>query len=171
MFGGNYIEIKMELKEYKVNKDCIGCRACVELDVRNFSMNENNKAYVSKQPETIEEEKLCDDAVELCPVFAIEVVEVQEKVNNEEEAKVQIKNEDILVVTESDNVKRTLDRLPELKQFLINISPKFKKLKNPIIYNTICRFVSFERVARTVNIPVENLIEQVNGYLLNKKSR
>ncbi len=156
----------MAFKKYKISKECIGCRACVELDVRNFSMNENNKAFVSKQPETTEEERLCDDAVELCPVFAIEVVDELEKINQEEKTKE--KNE-IFVISESDNVKRTIDKLPELKQFLINISPKFKKLKNPLIYNTICRFVSFEKAAKTVNIPVESLVEQVNGYLLRRK--
>ncbi len=158
----------MHLKRYKVNDECIGCRACAELNVKNFRMNDKGKAYVIKQPETEEEAKLCEDAMELCPVFAIEAIEEKQDVEIEPVAEKQddtFVEESLVAVSERDNMKKTLDRFPELKEYLPNISPKFKRLENPFIYNIICRFVNFEKAAKTVNIPVDNLIDRVNSYL------
>ncbi len=55
-----------------VDQTCIACDACVFTAPQNFSMHEDDgHAFVSKQPETAEEEALCKEAMEGCPVEAI----------------------------------------------------------------------------------------------------
>ena len=69
-------ELKQKWKENKhgkmfVDEQCIACDACVLAAPKNFSMHDEGHAYVSKQPETPEEESACKEALEGCPVEAI----------------------------------------------------------------------------------------------------
>lgn len=55
-----------------VDESCIACDACVLTACDNFAMHdEDGHAYVKKQPTTPEEEQLCKEAMEGCPVEAI----------------------------------------------------------------------------------------------------
>ena len=55
-----------------VDQSCIACDACVLAAPNNFKMDEDEgHAYVSKQPETPDEEAACKEAMEGCPVEAI----------------------------------------------------------------------------------------------------
>ena len=55
-----------------VDKSCIACDACVLTAPDQFSMDEDDgHAFISKQPTTQEEEALCQEASEGCPVEAI----------------------------------------------------------------------------------------------------
>lgn len=55
-----------------VDQSCIACDACVLAAPQNFKMDEDSgHAFVSKQPETQEEESACKEAMEGCPVEAI----------------------------------------------------------------------------------------------------
>lgn len=55
-----------------VDQSCIACDACVLTAPNNFTMHEEDgHAYVSKQPTTPEEDALCREAAEGCPVEAI----------------------------------------------------------------------------------------------------
>lgn len=55
-----------------VDQSCIACDACVLTAPKNFSMHEEDgHAFVSRQPETPEEEALVKEAIEGCPVEAI----------------------------------------------------------------------------------------------------
>jgi ferredoxin len=57
---------------YYVDDTCIDCDACREMAPGNFvRAEEQGYSYVSKQPETPEEEDQCRDALEGCPVEAI----------------------------------------------------------------------------------------------------
>lgn len=59
--------------KYYVDRECIACDACVMCtDNVHFGMSEEDgHAYVIKQPTTPEEEDLCREAMEGCPVMAI----------------------------------------------------------------------------------------------------
>jgi len=58
--------------KFFVDQTCIACDACVTTAPNNFAMNEDDgHAYLSKQPATKEEEDLCREALEGCPVEAI----------------------------------------------------------------------------------------------------
>jgi ferredoxin len=57
---------------FYVDDTCIDCDACREMAPANFVRSEDEGySYVSKQPETPEEEEQCRDALEGCPVEAI----------------------------------------------------------------------------------------------------
>jgi len=58
--------------KYFVDNQCIDCDLCRETAPVNFTRNDGECfSYVFKQPETPEEELLCKDALDNCPVEAI----------------------------------------------------------------------------------------------------
>ena len=57
---------------FYVDEQCIDCDLCRETAPANFSRNDDGGySFVHKQPETPEEEELCREALEGCPVEAI----------------------------------------------------------------------------------------------------
>jgi ferredoxin len=57
---------------YFVDRTCIACDACCIAAPDHFKMDENDgHAYVTKQPESPDEEELCKEAMEGCPVESI----------------------------------------------------------------------------------------------------
>ncbi len=55
-----------------VDTNCIDCDLCRQTAPDNFERNEDDGyTYVSKQPENADEEELCQEALEECPVEAI----------------------------------------------------------------------------------------------------
>jgi len=134
---------------YKVTEECIGCHACVEVANDNFEMG-NGLAFVKKQPENQTEEKLCKDALEVCPVNAIE----------SEEQNISIEKKDVILA--KSNIKETLDKYPHLKDVLVGFSDKFKKLLNPVMYNTLARFASFNEAAKVTGISVCEILHILN---------
>ena len=58
--------------KYYVDSQCIDCDMCRETAPQNFKRAEDEGySYLYKQPETEEEIKLCEQAIEDCPVMAI----------------------------------------------------------------------------------------------------
>jgi len=58
--------------KYYVDSNCIDCDVCRTTAPNNFAANEDEGfSYVIKQPENDEEEALCQEAIESCPVEAI----------------------------------------------------------------------------------------------------
>lgn len=58
--------------KFYVDRECIACDACVLAAPNNFGMDENDgHAFVKEQPKSPEEEDLCKEAMEGCPVEAI----------------------------------------------------------------------------------------------------
>jgi ferredoxin len=57
---------------YYVDDECIDCDLCRQVAPDNFTRNEDEGySYVYKQPKTLEESELCEEALEGCPVEAI----------------------------------------------------------------------------------------------------
>lgn len=57
---------------FYVDDQCIDCDLCRETAPANFTRNDDGgHSYVFKQPENEEEEALCKEAMEGCPVEAI----------------------------------------------------------------------------------------------------
>ena len=137
------------MKTYKVTEECINCHACVEVANKNFKMGEEI-AYVYKQPENEAEEKQCQSVLDVCPVGAIE----SEELNISTE-----KKEPILA---KHKVKETLDKYPHLKDVLLDFSDKFKKLLNPVIYNTLAQFASFNEAAKVSGVSVCEILHILN---------
>lgn len=58
--------------KYYVDRQCIDCDVCRDTSPANFTRNdENGYSYVYKQPDSSEEEALCEEALNACPVEAI----------------------------------------------------------------------------------------------------
>ena len=58
--------------KYYVDKECIACDACVMTAPDHFGMDEDDgHAFVIKQPGGGDEEEMCQEAMEGCPVEAI----------------------------------------------------------------------------------------------------
>ena len=58
--------------KYYVDENCIDCDVCRQTAPDNFGHNEDEGfAFVMKQPESEDEEELCKEALESCPVEAI----------------------------------------------------------------------------------------------------
>ena len=58
--------------KFYVDEQCIDCDLCREIAPENFTRNEDEGySFVYKQPENGEEEALCREALEGCPVEAI----------------------------------------------------------------------------------------------------
>jgi ferredoxin len=57
---------------FYVDRECIDCDLCRETAPENFRRNEDEGySFVFKQPESEEELRLCEEALEGCPVEAI----------------------------------------------------------------------------------------------------
>ncbi|MCS6884324.1 MAG: ferredoxin [Acidobacteriota bacterium] len=57
---------------YYVDTECIDCDVCRDTAPYNFTrQDEGGYSYVYKQPENEEEEAMCREAMESCPVEAI----------------------------------------------------------------------------------------------------
>ena len=140
------------MKKYKVAEECIGCRACVEVAGDNFEINDNNIAYLKMQPGNEDEEAKCEEAMDICPVEAISAY----------------KNEETDLpdaIVAGSNIKATLDKHPELKQVLINLSPMFKRMQNPALYNTLARFANFNDAAKVTGLSVCEILHTLNHQL------
>ena len=140
------------MKKYVVSEECIACRACVEVADDFFEMNNSNIAYLKKQPENKDEDSKCEEALNVCPVNAISKSEY----NNENAVE---------VILASSNIKETLDKYPELKNVLTDFSPKFKRMQNPALYNTLARFANFNDAAKVTGTSVCEILHTINKYL------
>ena len=58
--------------KFYVDTQCIDCDLCRQTAPNNFARNDDKGyAYVSKQPESAEEEAQCQEGMDNCPVQAI----------------------------------------------------------------------------------------------------
>jgi NitT/TauT family transport system substrate-binding protein len=140
------------MKKYKVTKECIGCQACVDVAPDYFEINDDNKAFLKKQPQKNTSIEQCDSALKICPVDAIYVEKDKE-------------DNDIQPILSSSNIKEVLDMHPGLKEVLVTLSPKFKKLQKPALYNTLARFASFKDAAKLTGVSVCEILHTINDYL------
>ena len=149
----------MAKKQFTVSDECIGCRACVEVADVNFDINDDNIAYLKKQPISPDEETKCEEAMEVCPVEAISVEDVIAVEENESTTT------EIEPILSKSIIKTTLDAYPQLKPVLTGLSSKFKKLQNPAMYNTIARFATFKDAARLSGLSVCEILHTLNQAL------
>jgi len=140
------------MKKFIVSDECIGCRACIEVASVNFAINDSKLAYVKKQPANIKEEQQSQKALNICPVNAISSSE--SKIRN-----------DVKVIIATSNIKETLDKYPDLKDILVKLSPKFKKMQNPVLYNTLARYANFNDAAKVTGVSVCGILHEINKFL------
>jgi hypothetical protein len=75
-------------------------------------------------------------------------------------------NEEInLLITPKTKVGDLLDKYPQLEAIFIELSPAFKKLKNPVIRRTIGKVATLQQAAALGNIPVPLMINTLRSAI------
>ncbi|MCD6122561.1 MAG: DUF2249 domain-containing protein [Spirochaetales bacterium] len=74
-----------------------------------------------------------------------------------------------MVIIAKTKIKDALKEHPQLKEVLIKLSPKFKKLNNPVIYKLVARWATFGDIARTGGFSVCELLHTVNKEIGTEK--
>jgi len=69
-----------------------------------------------------------------------------------------------LIITPKTKVMQLIEAYPELEDELIGFVPAFKKLKNPVLRNTVAKIATLQQAAAIGNLKVEELI----NYLRKK---
>ena len=63
-----------------------------------------------------------------------------------------------LLITPKTRVGELLDSYPELEQVLMELSPAFTKLKNPVLRKTVAKVATLQQAASLGKIPVTEVI-------------
>ena len=72
---------------------------------------------------------------------------------------------DLPDVTPATKVGDLLDAHPELLETLIELSPAFARLRNPVLRRTVARFASLADAARLGGVPVPELVGEIRRRL------
>lgn len=132
---------------YKTNEKCIGCMACVRVAEKHFALDENRRAQVILQPTTADEASMVEHAMKICPTEAI------------------VNETNVEVILGHHNVRETFEKYPELKTTMVELSPKFKSLLNPVMWNTMARFATFETASNVTNVSLCEILHKLNTAL------
>lgn len=54
-----------------------------------------------------------------------------------------------------------IEAYPELEEVLVSYVPEFKKLRNPVLRNTVARVATLQQAASIANVKVEDLINRL----------
>lgn len=68
-----------------------------------------------------------------------------------------------LNITPRTKVGELLDAFPGLEQVLLDISPVFAKLKNPVLRKTVARVATLQQAAIVGGMPVEELVNRLRS--------
>lgn len=69
------------------------------------------------------------------------------------------------LIAENDKIYEIVKKYPEMKDVLIKISPKFKKLNNPVMINTVARRTTVKKAAQIAGIDIEEMLDRLNKAL------
>lgn len=70
-----------------------------------------------------------------------------------------------LIITPKTKVGQVLEAYPQLEDELINISPAFAKLKNPILRKTVAKVASLQQAALVGNVDVSVLVNRLRTLI------
>lgn len=73
-------------------------------------------------------------------------------------------------ITEKTVIGDLVKEYPFIKEFLFNLSPKFNKLKNPIIFKTMSSVATLEMISERGGLEVQDLIKRIIKEINSKKS-
>jgi len=67
-------------------------------------------------------------------------------------------NENRLMITPQSKILQVIEEYPQLEDVLIAYVPAFKKLKNPVLRNTVAKITTMQQVASIGDVDVGDLI-------------
>ena len=70
-----------------------------------------------------------------------------------------------MIISPDTKVGDLLEAIPEAEEALIEIAPKFKALKNPVLRRTVARVATLEQAARVADLPVNELVRALREAL------
>ena len=65
-------------------------------------------------------------------------------------------------ITENDTIFDIVTSYPEIKERLLSISPKFQRLNNPVIFNTVAKITTVKKASIVAGIYLNELLYQLN---------
>lgn len=68
-----------------------------------------------------------------------------------------------LLITPQTKVAKLLDAYPQLEATLLEISPAFVKLRNPVLRNTVARIATLQQAAQVGNVDVGTMINRLRS--------
>jgi DUF438 domain-containing protein len=66
-----------------------------------------------------------------------------------------------MTVSADTKIHDLLETYPYLKPWLVARAPEFKKLENPVLYNTMARVATLEAAAAMADTPLDTLLEEI----------
>ena len=66
-------------------------------------------------------------------------------------------------ITPETKISQLLDSYPELEETLIEITPTFKKLKNPVLRKTIAKITTLRQAAKIGEVPLGDVINRLRS--------
>ena len=66
-------------------------------------------------------------------------------------------------ITPNTKVRELIDHYPDLEPLLFELAPAFRKLKNPVLRNTIARVTSLKQAAAVGNISISKLVNTLRN--------
>ncbi len=82
------------------------------------------------------------------------------------------------VITQDETIYNIVTQYPELKELLISLSPRFERLQNPVLFQTVARLTSVAQAAKVGGIYLKEFLYQLNEaigmekeYFDNEKSK
>jgi uncharacterized protein len=93
--------------------------------------------------------------------------------NKKQEAKVEKVSEEYVQneygITKDTVIGDLVKKYPFLKEFMISLSPKFSKLKNPIIFKTMASVATLEMISERGGFQVQELLDKIVGEIASRK--
>jgi hypothetical protein len=68
-----------------------------------------------------------------------------------------------LIITPKTRIFDLLQSYPELEELLISLSPEFKKLRNPVIRNTVAKVANIGQAATIGGLNVEEMVNRLRN--------
>lgn len=69
------------------------------------------------------------------------------------------------LITEEDTVYDVITKYPQLKEVLVKISPKYKRLYNPVLFNTVAKVTKLKKAAEVGNVYIKEFLYQLNSAI------
>lgn len=85
----------------------------------------------------------------------------KKKEDSESDVKEEELPENEYGITKDSNIGEIVKKYPYIKNFLVNLSPKFSKLKNPILFKTMSSMATIEMIAQRGDFETKDLLEKI----------
>lgn len=69
--------------------------------------------------------------------------------------------ENKLIISPKTKIGELLEAYPQLEAVLVGMSPKFEKLKNPVLRKTVARVATIQQISGVGGIPVEKIVNRL----------